>query len=359
MLDENKSIPRFNPGAEGIQGRRLGFWLPAVLSRAVSLSEAAAGQIRADVEADQEKRQAHANGIWALPYVAVTVEPDEQLVLRRRDFDLPARTVPHGAATLTCGIDTQKRGFYYLVEAWMPNMNRYIIDYGRLAEFDDINRLVWETSYPVLDSSGKESGQFMEIWRAAIDTGGTETDDGVYTRTEEVYEHVRMYGFERLHAAKGASRAMPTAVRWTVLDKLPSRQTRIPGGLMLYMVDTSKIKGKIFGALMDEEARRTIGVYGYDPGAEDQTGLHDDLAEQLCAERQVRTASGKLVWEQVRKDNHYLDCLMLAEACGDISWTPSVDHLIKHLEAEAAAAAARNSAPQNNRNGKRKKESRW
>ena len=314
--------------------------------------------MKAEEEVDPEKKQAHANGIWAMPFTAAVVEPDEAVILKRRDFDLPARTVPHGAVVLTCGIDTQKRGFYYLVQAWMPNMNRYIIDYGRLAEFDDINRLIWEISYPVLGPDGKESGRHMEIWRAAIDSGGTADPDKTYTRTEEVYEHVRMYGFERLHAAKGASREQPSAVRWSVLDKLPSRQTRIPGGLMLYTVDTSKIKEKIFLMLMDPEARRRIGLYGHDPAAADQDRLHDELAAQLCAERQVLTPAGKKVWEQIRKDNHYLDCLMLAEACGDISWTPSVDHLIKHLEAEAQAAAVQ--PPERRREFSRKRRtSRW
>ncbi|MDR2947171.1 MAG: phage terminase large subunit family protein [Candidatus Adiutrix sp.] len=338
-LDEEKSAPRFSPAPEIPRARRLGFWLPAVLSRAVSLSEAAAGEVKAEEEVDPEKKQAHVNGLWAMPYSAATVEPDEAVILSRRDFSLPARTVPHGAVALTCGIDTQKVGFYYLVEAWMPNMNRYVIDYGRLAEFDDVNRLIWESAYPVLGPDEKPSGQHLDIWRAAIDTGGT-TADGVYTRTEEVYEHVRMYGHEKLHAAKGASREQSSAVRWSTLDRLPQRQTRIPGGLMLYSVDTAKIKEKIFLLLMDTEARRSIGLYGYDPARENQDGLHDDLAAQLCAERQVRTASGKKVWEQIRKDNHYLDCLMLAEACGDVSWTPSIDHLIKYLEAETQAAAA-------------------
>jgi len=355
-LDEDKSVPRFNPAVEIPKARRLGFWLPAILSRAVSLSEAAAGHLKAETEADPEKKQAHANGLWALPYVATVVEPDEKLILGRRDFELPARSAPYGTVALTCGLDTQKRGFYYLVEAWLPNMSRVIIDYGRLAEFDDVNRLIWENSYPVLGPDGQESGGYLEIWRAAIDTGGTATD-GSYTRTEEVYEHVRMYGFERLHAAKGASRDQASAVRWSVLDRLPSRQTRIPGGLMLYTVDTGKIKEKIFVMLLDPEARRTIGLYGHDPAREDQAGLHDDLASQLCAERQVRSATGRLVWEQIRKDNHYLDCLMLAEACGDVSWTPSVDHLIRQLEAEARQAARQ--AEGHHEPARKRRASRW
>ena len=339
--------------SEGLvaQARRIGYHLPAILSWAVSLSELASRMRKAELSDDPQIKQAHANGNWALPYTAVTVEPDENVILSRVDPDLPARSVPHGALVLTCGVDVQKRGFYYLVLAWMPDMTTYIIDYGRLAQFDDVTRLIWETAWPVLGHDSNPSGQLMEIWRAGMDTGGTE-GEGVYTRTEECYEYIRAYGFDRLHAVKGASRDQAQAVRWSVLDKLPHRQTPIPGGLMLYLLDTSKLKGALFVSLMDPEAARPVKLYGVDPARADGPGpiaggstgqtdyqpaaeLHAELVAHLTSERQVRTPSGKLVWEQIRRANHWLDCLMIARAAGDVSWTPSLHHIIMQLKAEA------------------------
>ncbi len=359
-LSESGAVPKFREAAEVDQARVLGFYLPAVLSQVVSLSEIAAGQLKAERSDEPDDKQAYQNGVWALPYVSVTVEPEESAILSRRDFSLPARTVPHGAVALTCGIDMQKRGFYYAVEAWMPSKARYLIDYGRLAGFEDIVNLIWGTQYPVQDSEGNLSAQHLEIWRALLDTGGTATDEGVYTRTEEAYEFLRQYGGEVIHAGKGASREQATAVRWSVLDRMPSTQARIPGGLMLYTVDTFKIKSRLFTALLDPEAHRPIKIYGHDPGLDpaDQAEIHSELAGHLCAERLVRAPNGKMVWEQVRKDNHYLDCLMLAEACGDVSWTPSLDHIITQLKLEAQRPA-KEKRQRNRENQAPRRKARW
>ena len=243
----------------------------------------------------------------------------------------------------------------------MPNKSRYVIDYGRLAGFEDITRLIWESSYPMLDQNGELSQDYRQIWRAALDTGGTATDEGVYTRTEEAYEYLRAFGGGVIHAAKGASRELAgVAVKWSTLDRMPRTQAKIPGGLMLYTLDTGKIKSRLFTALLDPEARRPIRIYGHDPGLDpaDQADIHTELVSQLCAERLVRATNGKMVWGQVRKDNHYLDCLMLAEACGDVSWTPSLDHIIKQLEAEAARPA-QEERQRNRERQQTRRSSRW
>jgi phage terminase large subunit GpA-like protein len=317
---------------------KIGFHLPAILSKAVSISELAAKAKMAAASEDPEVKQTQANGDWARPYVAVVTKPDAIEILKRRDFNLPARTVPYGAVALTCGIDTQKYGFYYLVTAWMPDMTKYIIDYGQLRSFDDVYRLVYETTYPVMDSEGKLSGEVMEIWRAGIDSGGT-VGEGEYSRTVEVYEFCRLNGYDRLFPIKGASRDITPAIRYSLLDKMPGGQV-ILGGLVLYLIDTGKMKSVIFPALQDEMASRPIKLYGTDPALDDQTDLHKELIDQLTAERQIRTANGQTKWVQERKDNHYLDCLVIARACGDVSWIPSLHHYVLELEAEKAAEQA-------------------
>lgn len=140
-----------------------------------------------------------------MPWSPVELQTDVDRLLELRDPHLPPRTVPHGAVALTCGIDVQKRGFWYLVRAWMPTMASYVIDYGYLGSWDDVQALVFDTCYPVQGPDGSDVGERMPIWRACIDSGGTETE-GVYTRTEEVYMWVRANGCGVVHACKGASR---------------------------------------------------------------------------------------------------------------------------------------------------------
>jgi phage terminase large subunit GpA-like protein len=354
------SLPRLEKaGPLGFSPRRIGFWLPAILVRSVSLSELAAGGLRAGQDDGPAGRQAHANSDWAMPYVAVETEPSEEAIVSRIVKDLPARAVPEGAIALTCGIDVQKRGFYYLVLAWMPSMSRYVVDYGRLAEFDEVAGFVHGMTYPVLDGRGDESGARMEIWRCAMDTGGGATDEGPYSRTEEAYEFLRMYGHGRIWGIKGASRDQTPTVRWTTLDKMPGQGTAIKGGLMLFMIDTGKVKSGMFDTLLNPDAARKTWLYGHDPLLDDQAGLHGELIRHLTAEHQIRTSKGRLVWKAVHKDNHFLDCLMGATACGDVSWTPSLHHEIMRMSEARAVSGAQERTPRPARHDRPRRAAGW
>jgi phage terminase large subunit GpA-like protein len=235
------------------------------------------------------------------------------------------------------GIDTQKNGFFFLALAWTTNMTKYIIDYGTLANFEEVRQLIHERSWPVQgaqEAGADEDEARLDVWRAAIDSGGTAME-GAYSRTEEVYEFVWRFGEGRLHAIKGANVEQGLAVRMSHINKMPGRKTPMAGGgIGLYTLDTGKIKSSLFHCLTGEGASRPIKIFGYDPERESQEGLHDILVRHLTAERQVRNTSGKLVWVQERKDNHYLDCLMMAMACGDVSWTPGLKVIIEMLQNE-------------------------
>lgn len=127
-----------------------------------------------------------------------------------------------------------------------------------------------------------------------------------------------------MHAAKGSSRMMEAAVKLSVLDKTPCRQTKIPGALLLYLIDTFEIKSKLFSRLLDPKTNRPISIYDHDQrlDPDDQQNIHDELPRHLSAEHLIRAPNGKLTWEQIRKDNHYLDCLVVSEACEDVRWPP-------------------------------------
>lgn len=116
------------------------------------------------------------------------METDESRILACRDPRYHALSVPAGCVALTCGIDTQKRGFYYAVVGWRPDMSSHVVDYGYVENFSDIARIVFDTwyGYDVVDENSAKTGEVLPVWRACIDSGGTETD-GLYSRTQEVY----------------------------------------------------------------------------------------------------------------------------------------------------------------------------
>lgn len=320
----------FVPAPEVTDAASQGFHVPAILSRMVSLSAIAARRMVVEQADDPQAKRQYSNDDLALPYSPTEIATDTDRLLELREPELPPRTVPHGAVALTCGIDVQKRGFWYLVRAWMPTLASYVIDYGQLDTWEDVQRLCFDTWYPVGGPGGEESGERMDIWRVSIDSGGTETE-GVLTRTEEVYMWVRAHGAGRVHACKGANRPQAVPVRRIIRERMPHNGRPIPGGLWLYYLDVSLIKQQEFGRLLNPDNRQP-------------TRFHADadeiLASQLSAERLVRKGPGRLAWEQIRRDNHLLDCLVLSGACADASWTPSLPHYVLQLQRQAEAPPA-------------------
>ena len=310
--------------------RRIGFHLPAILSKAVSLSEIAAAKMRADASDSPVDKQQYANGMWALPYRAVELETSEDVILKRRDPELEPLTVPGDAVALTAGIDVQKRGFWYVVKAWRPDLSSVLIDYGRLTDWDSVHALL-ETRYEY-EADSPNAGKSLAIWRAGIDSGGTRTDEDVVSRTEEVYTFVRRHSRGRLFACKGASHESHTPVRATSIDRLPSSRVRIPGGLWLYLLDTHYFKSLIF-ARLEPDARQPMTLH---------RKTDEAFASQLAAEALVRDRNGKHVWVRKRRANHYLDCCMMADACVDGSWLPSFQMIV---EREMRAAAEKRQQP--------------
>jgi phage terminase large subunit GpA-like protein len=326
--------------------RIVGFHVPAILARSVSLSHLAARKLAADASEDPRVRMQFANDELSLPYQPVELQTDEEKIFSLREMSLPPLTVPHGAVAITCGIDVQKRGFWYLCRAWMPTLASYVIDYGYLDTWDDVSRLLFETYYAVLDANGGDGGERMPVWRAAVDSGGTETE-GVYTRTEEVYMWVRAYGSGVAFACKGASREQTAPVRWVMRERMPHNGRPIPGGLRLHLLDTNVFKTLDFSRMLNPESRQPLRLH---------SGCEMDLAAHLSSERLVRRGQ-RLVWEHRKGPNHLLDCLMLSAACADASWTPSLPLYVLQLRRQAQAANEPRPAPKKKERPQR--ERRW
>ena len=132
-----------------------------------------AAKMRAEASDSPVVKQQYANGMWAMPFRAVELETTEDLILQHRDPDLEPLKVPGDAVALTAGIDVQKRGFWYVVKAWRPDLSSAVIDYGRLTDWDSVHALM-ETRYDYEDNS-PNAGKSLAIWRAGIDSGVMKT----------------------------------------------------------------------------------------------------------------------------------------------------------------------------------------
>jgi hypothetical protein len=66
-------------------------------------------------------------------------------------------------------VDVQQFGFWFAVRAWAPYMTSWLVHYGFLPTWEDVERILFETSYPV----DGDPGRSLKIFRACIDTGGS------------------------------------------------------------------------------------------------------------------------------------------------------------------------------------------
>lgn len=208
--------------------------------------------------------------------------------------EYPPLVVPSQAVALTCGIDCQKNGFYFVVRAWAQDYTSWLIRYGYLLSWNDIHKLVFEDTYQVEDTKNR-----VKLWRVAIDTGGGQDDDR--SMTEQAYRWISQYGGNAVFGIKGASREMINKMKLTVIGSLPGKPNiPIPGGgLRLWIVDTAYFKD-VFHARMQ--------IKDGDPGAaylHSETGM--DYAKQITAEEKKRGLDGRYKWSHVRGENHYLD----------------------------------------------------
>jgi len=289
------------------------YTLPSWYSPFVSLSSVAAAFLRG--QEGPHKLYIFVTQHQAAPWKE-TIETKEESAVMINKTEIPSGIVPKDAIALTCGIDAQKSGFWFVVRAWAADLTSWLIQYGYLSSWKDLETLLFETHYPVMDSNRK-----MDIIRAALDTGGSDSEDNEWSRTEEIYTWLRTNGRNRVHGIKGASRPQFRRVEIRILDKMKRGNRIIPGGLELRFLDTAQFKEILHWRLgrKEGESQRLL--------LHSETGL--DYARQFLAEEKRRDRRNKIYWKKIRRDNHLLDCEVYAAACADPQWTPSIQYIEK------------------------------
>lgn len=293
------------------------FYLPSWYSPFVSLSDVAADFIQG--QGDPAKLKIFVTQRKAEPWKQVIIKSSEVEILKAR-VDLPPQTVPIEAVALSAGIDLQKFGFWFVVRAWARDFTSWLIHYGFLSSWIDVEKLLFETTYPVRDGAGDSK----HIWRAGMDTGGGGKHQDM-SMTEEAYWWIRDNGIGRgcrIYATKGSSRPLASKVHaGKPLDKTPSGKP-LPGGLQIISLDTDKVKDMVFYRLAQAVQKGAYASYLHK-----DTG--QDYASQMTAEEKQRDKKGHETWTQIRKDNHFIDCECLAQIVVDPEWPGGGLQLIK------------------------------
>lgn len=284
--------------------RSVGFQIEGFFCPDISLSHLAAEIITAR-SGDPAAEKRRDNSFFGRPHQPkVTVERKEDTILRLRD-NRPAGMVPADADALEISIDTQDNGFWYRIRAWQYGLSltSWLVKSGYLAsatpdDFSPLDALL-AAEYP------DENGEPYRIMAGIIDSAGH--------RTAAVYDWCRRTG---VLAAKGASGRKVQPVTVSRLDRFPSNNRVIPGGLALYSIDTHYHKDLLANKLLidptDPGAMILHSGFTYDqmkamerdPSQKFSHNL-GDYARQMCSEYR----DDRNLWQCPRNTaNHLWDC---------------------------------------------------
>ncbi|MCX7958835.1 MAG: phage terminase large subunit family protein [Deltaproteobacteria bacterium] len=180
------------------------------------------------------------------------------------------------------------------------------------SNWGEIARLVYENAYPVVGEENKRM-----IWRAGIDIGGGKYADSIDTQTERVYDFLRQYGGEKIKATKGASGSyLLHKIKITTLDNSTSKAASKAAsrGIEILTLDTAAFKDAIWYRINQTNAGRLTF----------HKDCREDIFRHILAEEKRKDRRGKTEWVRIARDNHLLDCMVIAFAMADSEYLGGV-----------------------------------
>ncbi len=219
-----------------------------------------------------------------------TVGGGSETTVHNRCQDYPMYSVPEGAIILFGGLDVQDKCFYTTIRAFAPKaMTSWLVAAARLETWKDVEDFFFYSEY-------MRGTLPMLCALVAADTG---------FRTKEVYDFcVKWRGL--VWPVKGDTK-IDSEFSTTRLEKYPNGDF-IPGGLVLYRLNTHHLKDEIWRRI-------------YLPPEEDggwnlcrKKDLPADYAKQICSESKTAvkkrgTTLHRYEWapKYASAANHYLD----------------------------------------------------
>lgn len=274
----------------------------------------------------QRQIQGFLNSTLAEPWKQVIVKAESSKILQAR-CNLPPMIIPDEAVALTCAIDNQKAGFWFVVRAWARDFTGWMIHYGFLPTWDDVDSLIFRNSYSTAD--GQRS---LRIWRAAIDTGGGAKDEGEMSMTEETYWWLLKNANRgvRLWGTKGSSHSLSGGYfrPGEEILKTPSGK-RLPPQFRIILIDTDAMKDAYHYGITQAIEGGPHALYLHS-----ETG-NDYAAQIMAEEKRIDQKSHAEEWVRVKRDNHLLDAEVLAVALAHPQWVGGGVNLVQRQQQNA------------------------
>jgi phage terminase large subunit GpA-like protein len=221
---------------------------------------------------------------------------------------------------IATGIDMQMAGFWYVTRAFYRSGASWLIDYGFLMEWTDVENYLFGTRIPV-DNRDYD----LSITRASLDIGGGRAAGAYQSRTEEAYYWLLENGTGRgcrVFGVRGNQREQATiALASKPLENTPSGKP-LPGSFQIFRLDTGRLKDEVIWKLGEAAEEREKGAFLH-------SKVGKDYAKQILAEEKRINEKGLLEWVQIKRDNHFLDCEVYCMALAHPEWPTGGINIIK------------------------------
>jgi len=290
--------------------------------------------------------------IWCIPHELpeIDLDPLDSEEVAKRTTGLKKGIVPAGCVGISVGIDTGKRALHWTAIAWMMDGRGQIIDYGIQA----VDAIRLGTRQALLLALGELQNYFTRGWQGEdgrvsepqqiwIDSGWHEHTDAVYefcikanstTRLgQECYRPAKGYGEgERFAAHYLAPRQTKGDVCWVGREYHITRLKR--ARQLLVHINADHWKSELRQRLAIPPGEKLALVLYQSAGKLE----HADWIDQVLAEEPKESLDSNnrpvVVWERIRRKNHFLDSSYYAVAAGDFLLTIKKQHITRNQSEE-------------------------
>ncbi len=282
----------------------LSFWVSGLASPFVSFGERAAAWIESVQSGDQEQVQGVVNTSFGELYASGGGDAPEwtEVSKKRLDSGYSRGELPAGAVVPILTADVQKTGIYFVIRGWGGRATSWLIDHGKL-HGDTADQDVWTDLAEVLKTPVAGVPIRMAFVDSGFRPGKAET-----LPINRVYEFCRLFS-SGVRPTKGSSTPMRVPIITTKIEVAPSGKAA-KYGLDLVRLDTDHWKSWVH-----ERVRWPADQ----PGAWHlPIDVDDDYCKQIVSEARMKRPSGRVVWVQRSRDNHYLDCEAMQAAAASL-----------------------------------------
>ena len=252
--------------------------------------------IAAEASGDPTRLQAVINVQFGELYSYTNEAPDWEIVQSLRTltaYEMGTLPVGEEPIAIVAGVDVQKDRLVYIIRAYYPRMTSYLIEHGEI--YSDSTGTDADDVWTALGSFQDRQWNGRRIDRMFIDSR---------YRTAMVFAFVRKHRKWAFPTVGVDTAAKPLTRK---LVDVNAAGKVVKGGIGRWTIDTDYFKRWIHERIERDQALPGLWHLPVD--------TDDEYCKQLVAQARIVKPTGAIVWVNVRKDDHYLDCEMMGLAC--------------------------------------------